>query len=257
MQRDTTTSAGDRERADREHFDRIASSYTRKDESASSRVARRFRLESTVDSAGIGSGADYLEVGCGAGYAVEYLGGRVGSYVGIDHSAELVALATRRHASSRVTFRTGRVQDTDLDACFDCVFVIGVLHHLEGVEDALVRMVMALRPGGWLVVNEPQPNNPIAHLARRVRKRIDSTYSEDQVEFTPTELRVMFGSAGLVEVETRPQGFLSTPFAEVPLPVPALSVPIASAAVQVDRWLARRGFGASLSWNCIAVGRRP
>lgn len=244
----------DRESRDRAHFDRIAATYTRKDEAPSSRVARRFRLESTIGDGPLGA---VLEVGCGAGYAVDYLGDRVADYVGVDHSEELVGAASARHGRGGVEFRSGRIQDLRLETSYDTVFVIGVLHHLDDVESALATMVASLRPGGWLRVNEPQPNNPVVRVLRRLRKRFDSTYADDQIEFSPGELLEMFARHGLVDVSTTPQGFLSTPFAEVPLPAGPLTKPLARAAVAIDRRLAERRFLRSVAWNCVAVGRKP
>jgi SAM-dependent methyltransferase len=244
----------DRESRDRAHFDRIAATYTRKDEAPSSRVARRFRLDSTIGNGPLGT---VLEVGCGAGYAVDYLGDRVSDYLGVDHSDELVGIASACHGRDSVEFRSGRIQDLRLETQYETVLVIGVLHHLDDVESALATMVGSLRPGGWLRVNEPQPDNPVVRVLRRLRKRLDSTYAEDQIEFAPEELRKMFTRHGLVDVSTTPQGFLSTPFAEVPLPAPALSKPLARAAVAVDRRLAARKFLRPLAWNCVAVGRKP
>lgn len=246
-----------RESADREHFDRIAASYTRKDESRSSRVARRHRLVATLDAIDAPPLPNVLEVGCGAGYAVEYTPFEFGRYVGIDHSQELVSVAADRHGKPGVEFHAGRVQDLAEPGSFDVVFVIGVLHHLEDVGTALERMVAALRPGGWLVVNEPQPGNPVVSAARRVRKRVDKTYSADQVEFRSNELVSMFQAAGLDAVDVRPQGYLSTPFAEVPLPLGAVTSLVARAAVRSDRAIERRRLAARLAWNCIARGRRP
>lgn len=246
-----------RELADQAHFNRIVHSYTRKDEARSSRVARKQRLAATLGGLPLPNRPAVLEVGCGAGYAVDYAPFDLGRYFGIDHSEQLISVASDRHQRPGVEFRAGRIQDLESIGQFDCVFVIGVLHHLEQVDVALDRMVAALRPGGWLAVNEPQPANPLVSGARWVRKRVDKTYSPDQVEFRADELTAMFRAAGLINVETRPQGFLSTPFAEVPLPLPAITERLARAAVRIDQALERRRFGSGLAWNCVAVGQRP
>jgi 2-polyprenyl-3-methyl-5-hydroxy-6-metoxy-1,4-benzoquinol methylase len=247
---------GRREQADRALFDRIASNYARKDVAPSSRVARKYRLTSTLDTVPNDHPLHILEVGCGAGYAIDYLNDPVGRYLGVDHSTELIEHARSRHQDSAVEFRSMRIHDLAETDAFDVVFVIGVLHHLDDVDGALERMVAALRPGGTLAVNEPQPGNPVVRVARRVRKRVDRSYSEDQIEFTPAELREMFVRHGLREVGTRPQGFLSTPFAEVPLPLPAVTVRLARLAVAADRRIARWGTPSRFAWNCIATGRK-
>ena len=255
MSTETSDDASLRQVSDRRHFDATAERYGRKDDNASSGLARLFRCEATFDAAPLPRRLDLLEVGCGAGFAVAYLGDRVRSYLGVDHSSELVDIARARFRRSDVEFVADAVQRLDVDERFDCVFVIGVLHHIDDVEQALATMYRALRPGGWLLVNEPQPGNPLIRLARRIRKRIDRSYSDDQVEFDAAELRSMLAACGLREVDTSPQGYLSTPFAEVPLP--SILLPFTRLAITIDRWLGRRRAAPRLAWNCIAVGRKP
>lgn len=245
------------ELTDREHFNSIAPLYVKKDETPSSRVARRFRLASTLDATGIGQTFDALEVGCGAGYSVDYLGDRLSSYVGVDHSEALISVAKKRHESTPYMFIAGRAQDLDFTNKFDIAFVIGVLHHLQDVETVLEAMFNALKPGGWIVVNEPQPDNPIVSVARRLRKRVDTSYQDDQVEFRPVELESMITNVGFGNVCTHPQGYLSTPFAEVPLPFPMITSRLASVAVRADVWLSSRAVWPKLAWNCIATGVKP
>src|SRR2546421_29127 len=75
----------------------------------------------------------------------------------------------------------------------------------------------SLRRGGWLVANDPHPANPVIHLARAVRKRVDARYSSEQKELTGRALRGALDRAGFIDIRLRPQGLFSTPFAEVPL----------------------------------------
>ena len=134
--------------------------------------------------------------------------------------------------------------------------MIGVLHHLEDPAVSLGTMVRWLRPGGFLVANEPQPANPLIRVARRVRARHDSCYSSEQEQIGALELRSLFAGAGFQEIEITPQGFVSTPFAEVALRPYRVMAPIARAACAVDGLL-ERGSPAltrQLSWNLIACG---
>ncbi len=78
-------------RGRRELFDRIARTYSAKDQQPYSRAARRHRLLSSV--ARLPKIGSLLEIGCGA----EYLAGRFERYVGLDYSAELIAVARECH----------------------------------------------------------------------------------------------------------------------------------------------------------------
>ena len=200
-----------------------------------------------------------LEVGCGAGFAAEYLAGRYASYTGIDYSEALIELAGSRHRGRDVAFRAVDLYACDTGPRFDVVFAIGVLHHMPDVAAAVRAMASLLRPDGYLVVNEPQPANALFHLLRKARAALDSSYSAEQEELEESELVTRFREAGLGEVAARAQGLLSTPFAEVMLRPDVVAGPASRIACAVDGFLERR-FNESLkrlSWNLVVAGRRP
>ena len=256
------TSSDDRARRDRELFNTVAEDYARKDLHPTARVARKQRLKSTL--AAIPSDTDITlskvaEVGCGAGFAAEYLAGSYNEFLGLDYSANLIDLARRRYADQPdVRFVVADLLSWESEERFDVVFAIGVLHHLVDIELALSRIHKAIRPGGWLVVNEPQPGNPLIRQARQVRKRVDPGYSADQVELSARELEAMFTRAGFIDVASAPQGFLATPFAEVVLPLGPFGPVLSNVACAVDRLLERTigRFTQRLAWNVVVVGRR-
>lgn len=251
--------AGDREARDRRLFDEIAADYCRKDLAPASRAARIRRLRRTLAPVPLPGGCRVLDVGCGAGFAAEYLRGRYGEYVGIDHSSRLIEYAQARHGGPNVTFVTETIARYRPDRPFDVIFMVGVLHHLADMQADLERLRRLLRPGGWLAANEPQPGNPLIRLARRARKQIDPSYSDEQRELSGRELREALRAAGFTEVGVRAQGLLSTPFAEVVMRPQWLARPLSAVACGLDtildptlgRVLPR------LAWNAVCVGRRP
>lgn len=249
---------GDRAARDRALFDRIALRYARKDLYEPSRIARQARLRRTVDSAGHGSCADLLEVGCGAGFAADYLRGRYASYTGIDHSDELIAFASRLEMGPEVVFQSADFYQWQPDKTYDVIIAIGVLHHMPDISRAVSTMYDMLTPGGHLVVNEPQPANIVFHGLRKLRAMVDASYSSEQQELEESTLVGYFDQAGFEDVTTRAQGLLSTPFAEVPLRPRALILPLSTLACRVDAWLEDHFQRAlkTVAWNIIVAGRR-
>lgn len=243
---------------DRALFNRIAGQYCRKDLSPSSRPARAHRLLSTLDAAPLPADARILEIGCGAGFSPAYMKGRFGSFVGLDYAEELVNFARERNAGPGVEFVAADMFKYQPDELFDAVVMIGVLHHIDDVAAGMAQLVRFLKPGGYILVNEPQRGNVLISAARRIRTRVDSAYSPDQVEFSADELRSAFEKAGLQDVAVTPQGFFSTPFAEVVLPPEGVMGKVAQAACSIDRGLERAvgSVGRYVSWNLIARGRR-
>lgn len=247
----------DRTRRDRALFDRIASQYARKDTYGPSMTARRARLFRTIGAASCKPDLDLLEVGCGAGYAARYLHGRYRSYTGIDHSDELIRFALSENRLPGAEFYSADLYDWKPARNFDLVFAIGVLHHLPDIGSAMTIMRSVLRPGGFLVVNEPQPANVLFHWLRRFRARLDPSYSVEQEELEAQTLIRVFESANLRQITALPQGLFSTPFAEVMLKPALLAVPVSALACMADGFLedTMPHTLKRFSWNLIVKGQ--
>lgn len=243
---------------DRALFDRIASNYARKDLYEPSRIARQARLRRTVDLTEYGCDADILEVGCGAGFAAQYLRGHFATYTGIDHSNEMIAFASQMAAGPDVAFHSVDLYEWQPKKAYDVIFAVGVLHHMPDIPTAMSLMCSMLKPGGHLVVNEPQPANPVFHWLRKLRASVDASYSSEQEELEESALVNYFDDAGFENIRTRAQGLLSTPFAEVTLRPGAIAHPLSALACRIDSWLEDQ-FPAILkavAWNIIVTGRR-
>jgi uncharacterized protein YbaR (Trm112 family)/SAM-dependent methyltransferase len=116
------------------------------------------------------AGGVMLDLGCGLAQAIRTLchPDEVGyDYIGADLS--ISALRTNRRTlrgdfvqctAERVPFRGESV---------DAVVMLGTLHHLSGHEDALRNAVAAVRPGGWIALDEVVARH---HVMRRVRELV-------------------------------------------------------------------------------------
>ncbi len=105
-----------------------------------------------------------LDFGCGSGVFLVRLAKVCQSIVGVDISKPLVDIAT------------GAIQDLRLDnaralnvkpgalgfdsGSFDRVLMVDVIHHLEDVDAVLGEAHRVLKPGGKLVIFEPNKLNP-------------------------------------------------------------------------------------------------
>jgi SAM-dependent methyltransferase len=107
-----------------------------------------------LESLGIRDGWHCLEVGAGGGSIAEWLCGRVGSsgrVVAIDVDTRFIDLLDLPNLEVR---RQDIASEAVEAAAFDLVHARMLLEHVPGRDDALRRMVAALRPGGWILLEE-------------------------------------------------------------------------------------------------------
>ena len=127
---------------------------------------------------GLESGMRVLDVGCGPGNITFYLANVVGAHgevVGVDPSAERIALARektaattatkRAGAGARLAFHVGRAEDLGRFAAgsFDAVYCNSTLHWVVDQAGALREFARVLRPGGRLGVSGQSGDFAAAH----------------------------------------------------------------------------------------------
>lgn len=104
---------------------------------------------------GLTTGWHCLEVGAGAGSIVRWLEQRVGP------SGKVVALDMnprflRGSSTSTIDIIQGDICDTELPlAMFDLVHARYVMIHIADYRKAFERMLRCVKPGGWVVIEEP------------------------------------------------------------------------------------------------------
>ena len=246
-----------REYDDKKLFDDIAENYVKKDLTSYCRIARKQRLVQSLK--GIKQPIKkILEVGCGAGFSVDYLKGKFVNYTGVDYSENLINYAIKHNSDSGVKFECLNINDFDPKFKFDVILMIGVLHHMPKPENVIKSLERILEPDGIIVVNEPQSGNPFIGLLRKIRKKIDNSYSTDQVEFTEDEIRSIFEKCGH-EVKIYSQGVLSTPLAESRILPGFIGMPLALIACILDPILEKLLSMLSikkLTWNIVVHAKQ-
>jgi SAM-dependent methyltransferase len=170
---------------------------------------QRYKRRS-YDLLGPAPGARILEIGCGTGDDAIALAARVGdtgAVVGLDHSASLIAEAQRRVEGRGlpVEFRVGDVHALDVStASFDACRADRVFMHLGDMGQALAEMVRVTRPGGRVVVREPDWDTLILDGVDPARTRAILGRHFDRAIKHPRAGRALyrlFRDAGLVEVQ--------------------------------------------------------
>lgn len=104
-----------------------------------------------LDQLGIAKGWKCLEVGAGGGSMVEWMAGQGASVLAVDIDTRFVeALASDSIEVRRMDIRNDELPQSE----FDLVHSRLVLEHLSDRTQILDRLAAALRPGGWIVIED-------------------------------------------------------------------------------------------------------
>ena len=134
-----------------------------------------------LDRFGIDTGWDCLEVGAGGGSIARFMSMRVGPrghVLATDINTDWIAGSLSANAELR---RHDIGTDPLPEAAFDVVHARAVLTFVPERRKTLNRMIAALKPNGWLLVEEmfppiteawDQPDEPDVALARKARRAI-------------------------------------------------------------------------------------
>ena len=116
-------------------------------------------LATALDRLAVGSGWRVVDVGAGAGdvaVALAEIVGRDGRVYAVDRDPVARDETARAAAAySQVLAITQRAEDLQLPEPVDLAFCRFVLMHVDDPVSVLARMAAAVRPGGWVVAQEP------------------------------------------------------------------------------------------------------
>ena len=149
------------------------------------------------------AGDRLLEIGCGEGANLHHL--RTAGVVrfGLDFSGAKAAFARSATDAHTVTGDAGRLPFAD--ESFDAVLIRDVLHHIGDVAGVLAGARRVLRPGGTLLLVEPNRTSPLILL---------------QAAMIPAERGVLRSSLSRLTARLHEAGFTVVRHrAEQPLPI--------------------------------------
>lgn len=226
----------------------------------------------------LGPGQRVLDAGCGTGVLLEALAravGPTGCLVGLDHNPAFLAEARQRieatDVSEVVELREGDALALPFaDASFDGSHCERVLMHLEEPGRAVAELARVTRPGGWVVVAEPdygalRTDHPDQEAIRAI---YEATIAPFQSPTVGLEVFRLMADAGLVErvlevlvdVETtlHPVSLSSYQFgADAAVAAGKLTRERADAAIAAIREANDRGAYAAYAHMCVTTGRVP
>ena len=253
------------EKKDKKLFNTISKQYAKKDIAKSSMTARRHQVLFAMNPLlNAGEKIDtIIDIGCGVGASAIYLKNYFNKYIGIDYSKKLINIARDKNTNKNVSFINANIKDLNQDTITnnsaDVIISIGALHHMTEVDRAMNSLKKFARSGTFFVALEPQNTNPLIQLMRKMRKKLDSSYSEQQVSFSPHDLKRLLTSNGLKLIDMRYQGYFVPPFAQVVLRPQIIFVPLCYIAIFLDNIIEKYlpNFIKKFSWNVVVIGKFP
>lgn len=221
-------------------------------------------------------GSVLLDLGCGMGQDVLALAryvGSIGRVVGVDRSETMIEEASKSSAGLElpIEFRAGDAYALDFpDATFDACRADRVFHHLEDPPRAMAELVRVARPGGRIVLFEPDFGTAAVDSPNRALTRAMVNLLCDTVQngWMGRHLRALLTDAGLGEVVVAPEIAPMTDYATANLilwlertAAQAVEVGVATAD-EADTWLSqlreadRSGRFFAMAIACFAWGRK-
>jgi ubiquinone/menaquinone biosynthesis C-methylase UbiE len=174
------------------------------------------RLECCVELLGDMSGKRLLDLGCGTGSLIPFVGSTVLEYEGIDAAPAMVDVARTRirkfDLGSRFHVREGDVQALPFpSASFDAVVALGLLGHLDDPRRAIREAVRVARPDALLIFSTARRTSPDRRMvgatsaARAVVRRLSGRQAAlpEVVAWTDAATRQLLESAGCTIVAER------------------------------------------------------
>jgi ubiquinone/menaquinone biosynthesis C-methylase UbiE len=159
----------------------------------------RYMQRRTIDIMHITKGVSFLDMGCGTGWALEYvakLAGNQGNFHGIDISPGMIEKARyRSRKNGALEFRIANAEQLPfVEKSFDLILCTNSFHHYMNPEVVLREVLRVLKTKGRLYITDFTADGPISRLVNNRQKRKEVAH----VNFYSTkEYQSLFVKAGL------------------------------------------------------------
>ncbi|NNF00815.1 MAG: class I SAM-dependent methyltransferase [Pyrinomonadaceae bacterium] len=181
------------EQLQREHYDDIADDYAAHyGDDWSQKYRYKFINEPMFGELDL-SGAEVVDALCGSGETTGYLLEKGAKVTGVDISPDEIEVFETNFPDSKV--QCASILSTGLESdSYDCVGVVGGLHHLHpNLIEAVDEMHRLLKPGGYFCFMEPHSGS-LPDLVRKLWYRYDKLFADNEAAIDLTLLKKEFSS---------------------------------------------------------------
>jgi SAM-dependent methyltransferase len=176
------------------HYDHIGSEYESHYGDDSSRQYREQFIDEPMFEGIDLRGLDVLEAMCGSGQTTEFLLAKGARVTGLDISTDEIKSFQRRWPGSDA--KCGSILSSGFASdSFDCVAVVGGLHHLHPhLSEAVQEIQRILRPGGRFCFAEPHQGS-IPDRVRAFWYKHDALFASNEASIDLEGLKREFSAA--------------------------------------------------------------
>ena len=181
------------EQLQKEHYARIADEYeAHYSDACSLEYRRKFIYEPMFEGLDL-AGMQVLDAMCGSGQTTEHLLRRNAQVTGLDISSVVVNSFKAQWSGCQAVCRS--LLDSGMpDSSFDCVVVVGGLHHIQpNVSQATREIHRVLKPGGYFCFMEPHSGS-FPDVIRRFWYKHDRFFSDNEAAIDVQALEQEFVS---------------------------------------------------------------
>jgi 2-polyprenyl-3-methyl-5-hydroxy-6-metoxy-1,4-benzoquinol methylase len=142
------------------------------------------------------AGTSLVELGCGSGWMTRFAARQGVQAEGYDISPDMIEIAREQAAAEGVdvVFQAADMEQLDLGRRFDACLIYDALHHSERADLVLASAHRALKPGGRLLVAEP-------NWKQRFEGRGAShAYGTTELGYSPRTLKRLLREAGFEDI---------------------------------------------------------
>jgi 2-polyprenyl-3-methyl-5-hydroxy-6-metoxy-1,4-benzoquinol methylase len=141
-------------------------------------------------------GMRFVELGCGSGWLTRFVARHGLDAHGYDIAPQMVEIAREQASAENVDahFDVADYEQLDLERSFDACVTYDALHHSPRPELVLASARRALKPGGLLLVAEP-------NWKQRFQGRgAADEYGTNELGYSPHALKRMLKAEGFIEI---------------------------------------------------------
>lgn len=246
---------------EKEHYDTYAEHKTLRDTIKSSRLPRCAITRQAIkpilrknSSLGV-----VVDIGCGIGPSAQYLNGYYTKYIGIDFSEEMIKIGKQFNEKiNNVEYIVSDIKSKDLPTNIaDTIIMDGALHHMDDLNSVMQSLKRIAKPNAYFMAREPHRGNPFFQVVRKIRMKIDKSYSSNQVFFSELELITLLKENNFSEIGVQYQDYFKTPFAQIVFKPQWIFLPLSRLSIIMDKILdvLLFGFLKRASWNIVIFGK--